>query len=70
MPYGFLTVGDLRSKMTGLPDDSPVLFKTHSATESQSWGDDTREGHNVYQANDDRYAQNQILIIELGESSP
>lgn len=94
MPYGRLTVGDLRKAIEGLPDNSPVLVKPRDQEEFSShdrirrrdhetgqitvleakpakvWNHNTRELHNAYKANDDRYDQNSILLIELGGFSP
>ena len=40
------------------------------ARPARPWNYNTRMVHNVYQANDDRFDQNQILLIEIGEDGP
>lgn len=37
---------------------------------ARTWNYNTREVHNMYRANDDRYTQNSVLIIEIGNDSP
>lgn len=81
-----LTVGQLRNRIEGLPDDSPVLINygnagpdvhltNYGTTKHPRWALEwpryqTMEAGNGYQANDDRYDQNQILLIEIGDLSP
>lgn len=33
------------------------------------WNYNTRHLHNAYSANDDRFTQNQVIVLELGELS-
>jgi len=94
MPYGELTVGDLRNILIGLPDDSPICIRPYNqqdwsscdayktrdyatdtyvtiqARPARPWNYKTRTVHNAYTANDDRFDQNQILLIEIGEEIP
>ena len=67
-----LTVGKLKQALAGLPDDAPVLVRPHGEEERARppWNYNTREVQNAYRANDDRYAQNRCLTVELGEISP
>lgn len=62
-----LTVGELKSRIADLPDNAPVCIKLHDEAEWQKdWRYQTRELANAYRANDDRFAQNTILLIEVG----
>ena len=79
-----ITVGALRRAIKDLPDDAPVLVRPQDGVEYQGhiakgehvpnwvvcWGYNTREVYNAYQANDDRYDQSSVLLIELGTLSP
>lgn len=65
----FMTVGQLKAALADLPDDAPILVKPHNGEEfgAQPWRYNTRQVVNAYQANDDRYTQNQVLVIDLDE---
>lgn len=73
-----LTVGKIRKAMDGLKDDCPILLKPHNqetftknpAQFGTDWVNQTREVAQAYQANDDRYQQNRVLLIEVGDLSP
>lgn len=66
-----LTVKQLKAALADLPDDAPILVKPHDSAEfaNNTWRYNTRELANAYRANDDRYEQNQVLLIELGDMS-
>lgn len=40
------------------------------ARPARPWNYSTRMIHNAYQAIDDRFSQNQILLVEIGEDGP
>lgn len=63
------TVGDLRKAIADLPDNAPILVRPNNGEEfgKAPWRYQTRQVVNAYQANDDRYTQRQVLLIELDE---
>lgn len=64
------TVGELRRAIEGMPDDSPVLVRPKSYLEwEQSWLYQTREVSGAYHASDDRYGQNEVLLIQLADKA-
>lgn len=67
-----LTWGMLKKAAKDLPDDAPVLVRPASQAEYavEPWRYNTREVQNAYQANDDRYKQNSVLCVELGDKGP
>lgn len=65
-----ITVGELRKALEGFPDDSPVLVRPRSYLEwEQDWLYQTREVSGAYSASDDRYRQNEVLLIHLANKT-
>lgn len=85
MPFGKMTVGDLRKKISDL-DDSVTLVIYPDAEDFMScepytrikipgkpakvWNYNTRFVSNIYTANDDRLDNSQILNIVIGKPLP
>lgn len=66
-----ITKAALIEALKDLPENAPILVKPHDGKifANSPFAYDTRELQLAYQANDDRYTQHHVLLLEFGELS-
>lgn len=66
-----MTVKELRAAIANLPEDAEIVVRPKDQEEfGDKWRYQTREVANSYEANDDRFTQRRVAVLELGEFHP